>query len=197
MLNASLMAELLGGAARYRALRCLYEQPSRAFGTRELATAAEIDPGNASRWLRRWAEVGLVERHMARGGPVFQAATNPSLAPLGQLLQQDSLLVQLLRERLDALGESVDAAAVFGSTARGSSDGNSDIDLLLLTALPQLKAQALFKATGRALGRPINVLAYTPAAWRQAVAAGNELARDILDHPLIQLKGRIDATASS
>ncbi|NNU44764.1 hypothetical protein [Ramlibacter montanisoli] len=47
------MTELLGGAGRYKALRCLYEQPSRAFGTRELAALAGIDPSNASRWLRR------------------------------------------------------------------------------------------------------------------------------------------------
>src|SRR5262245_14927220 len=51
--NSALMSELLGGAARYKALRCLYEQPARAFGTRELAAAAGIDPANASRWLRR------------------------------------------------------------------------------------------------------------------------------------------------
>jgi hypothetical protein len=31
-------------------------EPARAFGTRELAAAAGIDPANASRWLRRWSE---------------------------------------------------------------------------------------------------------------------------------------------
>lgn len=33
MMNAVLMGELFGGMARYKALRCLYEQPARAFGT--------------------------------------------------------------------------------------------------------------------------------------------------------------------
>ena len=187
------MSELLGGAGRYKALRCLYEQPARAFGTRELAGLAGIDPSNASRWLRRWSEVGLVERRMERGVPLFQASRDPGLTPLAQLLQQDTRTSQLLGEQLDRLGGKVEAAAIFGSAARGDSDEGSDIDLLLVTELPQLKAQALFKAVGRALGRPVNVLAYSPAAWRDAVAKGNAFVREILESPLVPLKGDVRA----
>ena len=68
-MNTALLSELFGGLSRYKALRCLYEQPARAFGTRELATLAGIDAGNASRWLRRWSEVGLVEGRLERGVP--------------------------------------------------------------------------------------------------------------------------------
>ena len=187
------MSELFGGSARYRALRCLYEQPARAFGTRELAGLAGIDPGNASRWLRRWSEVGLVERRMERGMPVFQASRDPGLAPLALLLQQDTRTSQLLAEQVDKLGDKVEAAAIFGSAARGDSDEKSDIDLLLLTDLAQLKAQALFKAAGRELGRPVNVLAYSPSAWREAVAARNAFVLDILDSPMVPLKGDLHA----
>ncbi|HEY0822979.1 MAG TPA: nucleotidyltransferase domain-containing protein [Ramlibacter sp.] len=192
-MNTALMSELLGGAGRYKALRCLYEQPARAFGTRELAGLAGIDPSNASRWLRRWSEVGLVERRMERGVPLFQASRDPGLTPLAQLLQQDTRTSQLLGEQLDRLGGKVEAAAIFGSAARGDSDEGSDIDLLLVTDLPQLKAQALFKAAGRALGRPVNVLAYSPAAWRDAVAKGNAFVREILESPLVPLKGDVRA----
>ena len=48
-MNTRLMSELLGGTARYKALRSLFEQPGKRFGARELAKAAGIDPGNASR----------------------------------------------------------------------------------------------------------------------------------------------------
>lgn len=197
MMNASLMAELFGGAARYKALRCLYEQPARAFGTRELAAAAGIDPSNASRWLRRWAEVGLVQRRLERGSPVFQASGDPWLAPLSLLLQQDSRVTRVLRERVAALGDEVEAAAIFGSAARGEADEKSDIDLLLVTTLPQLRAQALLKAAGRELGRPVNVLAYTPAAWRAASVGGDPVVQDILGHALVMLKGDAHAAAQA
>ena len=193
-MNTALMAELFGGAGRYKALRCLYEQPARAFGTRELAGTAGIDPSNASRWLRRWSEVGLVERRMERGAPVFQASRDLSLAPLAQLLQQDTRTRQLLTQQVESLGSKVAAAAIFGSTARGESDDKSDIDLLLLTDLPQLKAQAHFKAAGRELGRPVNVLAYSTPAWRDAVAGKDTFVLEILANPLVLLKGDVRAT---
>jgi predicted nucleotidyltransferase len=192
-MNSALMSELLGGSARYKALRCLYEHRARAFGTRELASLAGIDPSNASRWLRRWSDVGLVERRMERGVPVFQASRDPSLAPLAQLLQQDSQTRQILSDQVAKLGDRVQAAVIFGSAARGESGEGSDIDLLLLTELPQLKAQALFKAAGRELGRPVNVLAYSPSAWREAIARKNALVLDILNNPVVPLKGNLHA----
>lgn len=195
MLNTALMSELLGGVSRYKALRCLYEQPHRAFGTRELAAAAGIDPSNASRWLRRWAEVGLIERRMERGAPVFQAAKDPGLSALAQLLQQDSHAAEVLRERITTLGDAIDAAAIFGSAARGEVDEGSDIDLVLITRLPQLKAQAMLKSASRELGRPVNVLAYTPEDWRAAVSGGNAFVKGILEQPLIRLTGDLNEVA--
>lgn len=192
-MNSALLSELLGGASRYKALRCLYEQPARAFGTRELAAAAGIDPANASRWLHRWSEVGLVQKRMERGVPLFQASGDASLAPLAQLLQQDTRTRQLLAERVDALGQKVDAAAIFGSAARGEAGEDSDVDLLLLTDMPQLKAQALFKAAGRELGRPVNVLAYAPSAWQEAIRMKDAFVLEILNSPLVMLKGDVRA----
>lgn len=192
-MNSALMSELLGGAGRYKALRCLYEEPSRAFGTRELATLAGIDASNASRWLRRWTDVGLVERRMERGVPVFQASRDPGLTALAELLQQDTRTSQRLSDEVERLGDKVEAAAIFGSAARGESDAGSDIDLLLLTELPQLKAQALFKASGRELGRPVNVLAYSPSGWRDAIRKRDAFVLEILNSPMVLLKGDVRA----
>ncbi|NNU44763.1 nucleotidyltransferase domain-containing protein [Ramlibacter montanisoli] len=100
-----------------------------------------------------------------------------------------------MSEQVETLGEKVEAAAIFGSAARGESDATSDIDVLLLTDLPQLKAQALFKATGRELGRPVNVLAYSPAAWRQALADRNAFVLELLRSPL-PAEGRRPCCAS-
>jgi predicted nucleotidyltransferase len=195
-MNHTLMTELLGGAMRYQALRCLYERPDHAFGTRELAAEAGIDPGNASRWLRRWASVGLVDRTLERGTPVFSASRDPALAGLRSLLQQDNEAVQTLRAHLATLKGKVMAAAVFGSAARGDLHATSDLDVLLVaTGLSRLAAQAHFKQAGRALGRPVNVLVYSPEEWQGAADNGDTVAQDILSHPLIPLKADIRALA--
>lgn len=193
-MNTQLMNELVGGAARYRALRCLYEQAEREFGTRELAAAAAIDPSNASRWLRRWTDVGLVERKTIRGQNVFQASSDPGLAPLRALVMQDSDLVRVMREYLATMKGGVEAAAIFGSAARGDMHVDSDVDLLVLTPdLSRLQAQAHFKPAGRTLKRAVNVLVYAPEDWRQARDERNPFVLDILGHPTIELKGSLNA----
>lgn len=195
-MNTALMSELLGGASRYQALRCLYESPGRTFRVRELAGEAGVDPGNASRWLRRWADVGLLETSTERGQTVYRASSDPALQSLRTLLQQDGETARLVREALERFEDSVAAAAIFGSTARGEANAASDIDLLLIAdGTSRLKAQAHFKNVGRQLGRPVNVLLYTPQEWRKAREKGDTLVHDILSRDLIALKGDIHAIA--
>jgi predicted nucleotidyltransferase len=193
-MNTVLMMELFGGAGRYKALRCLFEHADHAFGTRELATAAGIDSGNASRWLRRWADIGLLERRIERGLGVFQASKDPGLAPLKLLLQQDSEMARVLRARLETLDEDVDAAVIFGSAARGETHAESDIDLLLLAPkLSRLAAQAHLKPAGRKLGRPVNVQVFTRQAWQKAIDSGDAFAHDVMAKPVVILKGALHA----
>lgn len=193
-MNTILMTELFGGAGRYKALRCLFEHANQAFGTRELATAAGIDSGNASRWLRRWADIGLLERRTERGLAVFQAAKDPALAPLKQLLQQEGETAQVLRAQLETLDEDVDAAVIFGSAARGETHAESDIDVLLLAPrLSRLSAQAHFKPAGRRLGRPVNVQVFTRQAWQEAIDSGDAFAHDVMTQPVVILKGSLYA----
>ena len=61
MKNA-LLSELFGDAHRLALLQVLYINPTREFTATEVATLAKVDPGNALRWLKKWADVGLVER---------------------------------------------------------------------------------------------------------------------------------------
>ncbi|MBL0945825.1 MAG: nucleotidyltransferase domain-containing protein [Hydrogenophaga sp.] len=195
-MNTDLMAELLGGASRYRVLRCLYGQPERPFRVRELAMEAGVDPGNTSRWLRRWVDVGLLESSVQFGQTVFRASGDPALKPLRALLQQDHTTVRVLREAVSQLGGGVHAAAIFGSVARGEPRPDSDIDLLLIAdGLSRLQAQSHFKKAGRALGRPVNVLLYTLADWSRARSGGDSLVQDIASGDVIELQGDIHALA--
>lgn len=192
-MNTQLMSELFGGSARYRALRLLFEHPDRGFGARELASSAGIDPGAASRWLRRWADVGLLQRREQGRQTVYMASAASSLVPLRQLMQQDSQVARVLSASLEALDLPVQAAAVFGSIPRGDEHPESDIDLLLVTDGSRLKAQAHFKAAGRELGRPVNVLTMTPQEWAVSIRDGDEVTAQILNNPLIVLKGELGA----
>jgi predicted nucleotidyltransferase len=149
-----------------------------------------------SRWLRRWADVGLLDATTERGQTVYSASSDPALQSLRTLLQQDSETARLVREALERFEDPVAAAAIFGSTARGEANASSDVDLLLIAdGTSRLKAQAHFKNVGRQLARPVNVLLYTPNEWRKARETGDTLVHDILSQDLIVLKGDIYALA--
>lgn len=194
-MNTQMLSELFGGTERYKALKCLFANPARDFGARELAGEARIDPGNASRWLRRWADAGLLEKKEILKRPRYFASRDPGLSNLRLFFQQDNELVRLLGAQVAKLGERVEAAAVFGSTAQGTDNIDSDIDVLLLTDMSSVEAQTLFKPVGRQLSRPVNVLVYEARRWRDAVSSGDPLVAEILGDALIALKGDLHAIA--
>lgn len=192
-MNTELLGELFGGAGRYRALGYVFEDPGRDFGPRELAQNAGVDPGNASRWLRRWERLGLVQKTIVLNRTRYCASKDPSLKHLVLLFQEGGQLASDFKQRLAELGDRAEAAAIFGSVAKGAATSDSDIDLLLIGEVSRLEAQAFFKPLGRKLGRPVNVTVFTRQEWDAALAAKNALATDINSGAKIALKGTLDA----
>lgn len=191
-MNQATLVELFGSADRYKALRALFSEPGRGFGQRELAKAAGIDPGNVSRLLKRWTEAGLVQRVQKDGLPRYYAAKDPVLAPLVMLMQQDSALVRTLHDFL-AKVEGVQVALIFGSIARGDENAESDVDVLVLGSVSELKLNTLLKPVGRELGRPVHASVSTIKSFQKQVQAGESFARDIVRGPRIALIGDFDA----
>jgi predicted nucleotidyltransferase len=86
-------------------------------------------------------------------------------------------LAQRAAEFLAASG--AERAVVFGSWARGTADGYSDLDLavVLATALPRLERGALLGDLVDALPVGVDLLVFTPEEW----ARGMEIRRGVFD----------------
>lgn len=190
-MNETQMVELFGGVGRFRALRALFAEPGRGFGQRELAAEADVDPGAVARLLKRWVQIGLVTRRQQDGMPRYHASTDPALRPLVVLMQQDSRLVNTLRDALAAV-PGVAVALVFGSVARGEAGAGSDVDVLVLGSASELKLNAALKPAGRLLGRAVHVTAFTMDAFMEQVRGGESFAREIVQGPRIVLTGSLD-----
>ncbi len=195
-MNQATLTEIFGSADRYKALRAIFSEPGRGFGQRELAKAAGIDPGNVSRLLKRWTEAGLVQRVQKDGLPRYYASKDTSLAPLVTLMQQDSALVHALRDFLDGV-EGVQVALLFGSIARGDENADSDIDVLALGNVSELKLNTLLKPVGRKLGRPVHASVSTIKGFRNQIQARESFAGEIVRGPKIALIGDFDAAVIS
>ncbi|WP_343631054.1 nucleotidyltransferase domain-containing protein [Roseateles sp.] len=195
-MNESQLTEVFGSIGRFRVLRALFAEPARGFGQRELAAEAGTDVGSVARWLRRWVAAGLVSRRQQDGLPRYQASPDPSLAPLVALMQQDSRLVETLKEALQPL-KGVQVAFVFGSVARGEAGADSDIDVLVLGSLSELKVNVALKPAARALGREVHATASTISAFQEQLRGGESFAQDIARGPRIPLMGDFDAEVIS
>ncbi len=191
-MNESTLVEVFGSRGRLRALRALFAEPERGFGQRELAAEAGLDPGGVARLLKRWTAAGLVTRRQQDGLPRYCASTDPALAPLVTLMQQDSALVRTLREALAAL-PGVDVALIFGSVARGAAGATSDLDLLVLGRASELKLNAALKPVGRKLGRAVHATASTLDSFKNQLRGGESFALGVVQAPRVSLIGDLDA----
>jgi len=79
-------------------------------------------------------------------------------------------LARLARGPLEAAG--AERAVAFGSYARGSADGYSDLDLVVVldTDRPFLERWKLLRDLLDALPVPVDLLVYTPEEYRRGVA---------------------------
>ncbi|WP_083745416.1 nucleotidyltransferase domain-containing protein [Variovorax sp. KK3] len=189
VINERMFSELFGGSERFRALRYLFEHANEEFGSRELAAAAHTDRGNTHRWLKRWQDAGLVVE--GRDSPThFRASRDPTLVPLVTLFRQSSDLVADLRASLDEL-RGIEAAAIFGSYARHEEKASSDVDVLVLGDVSELKTNAALKPLARKYGRPFNASVLTTAEFGKLVAERDGFAMDVMAHPLVHLKGDV------
>jgi hypothetical protein len=191
-MNESTLVEVFGSIGRMRALRALFAEPERGFGQRELAGEAGLDPGGVARLLKRWTASGLVTRRQQDGLPRYYASSDPALAPLVTLMQQDSTLVRTLREALEGL-TGVDVAVIFGSVARGAAGAASDLDLLVLGRASELKLNAALKPAGRKLGRAVRATASTVESFKNQLRSGESFALGVVQGPRVSLIGDLDA----
>lgn len=190
-MNETQMTEVFGSLVRFRALRALFAEPGRGFGQRELAAQTGIDPGGVAKLLKRWVAAGLVTRQQQDGLPRYSASNDPALAQLVALMQQDSVLVNTLRDALTPI-PGVAVALVFGSVARGEASANSDVDVLVLGSASELKVNAALKPAGRTLGRAVHATASTVEAFMEQVRAGESFAQEIVQSPRITLLGHLE-----
>ena len=186
-MNTAMFAELFGGAGRFKVLRHLFENPDKEFSARQLSTAAATDSGNTHRWLQRWESVGLVSR--SKTNPLrYKSSQDPALKPLVELFSQSNSLTSKLRE-LCAPMENLESAAIFGSVARNTEDATSDVDVLVIGDISELKLNAMLRPLARAYGRELNASVFRPERFAKLLAEGDEFACEVMANPLVPLKG--------
>jgi len=160
---------------------------------RGLQAHTRLGTGALQRELARLEALGLITRE-ERDGKVYFAPVqdHPSWDAFRTLVREHGDPFVVLREALADL-EGLKAAFVYGSTVRGDTRPDSDIDVFIIEE--GMPFGAIGGATLDAQGlvdREINCVWYTPAKLMQRVRQRGGFVTNVLSGPKIWLVGSDD-----
>jgi len=187
----SSIADVLFTPVQQRLLALLYGQPQRKYQSSELIRLVNSGTGAVHRAITRMAAAGLVSVESVGNQKHYQANTaSPVFEELSGLVRKTVGLNVPLVSALEPLADSIAAAFVYGSVAKGAERPGSDIDLLVIAddldyaqlydALPQAEA---------ALGRPVNPTVMTREEWRRKRASADSFVARIAAQPRLFILG--------
>jgi len=189
------MADALFSGTQQRVLGLLFGQPSRSYYANELIALAGIGSGAVQRELARLERSGLVSVRAVGNQRHYQAnASAPLFSELCGIVQKTVGLADPLRDALRRFAADIDAAFVYGSTAKGQDAASSDIDIMLIA--DDLSYGDVFEAveaTSERLGRPVHLQILSKRDLARRVKADSAFVTRVLSGPKIWLIGGKDA----
>jgi predicted nucleotidyltransferase len=180
-----------------RLLGLLFGQPARRFQSAEIIRLAAGGTGAAHRQLQRLADAGLVLATRAGSQKYYQANPRSPIYPeLHGLVLKTVGVVEPLRRALAPIASGIQAAFVFGSTAKKSDRADSDLDLLIVSdELTYPEAYRALQGAEHVIARPINPTVMTRAEWKRKRGAADSFAKRIAGQPKLFVIGGEDALA--
>ncbi len=173
------LADFLFTAGMQRVLGATLVQPERSFTLQELLRLADSGRGSAQKQVDRLIEAGVL-REDARRGRQRSIRANTEFVLYPELLgiaHKSFAVVEPLKEALAPFAARIDSAFVFGSVAKGTDGGRSDIDLIVVGNVPLLEVAEAMHTVEQDLLRPINFSLYEPGEWAALVQSDPVMAQ--------------------
>jgi len=181
--------------ARAEILRQLFDDPSKETHLRDLARLAGLTPAAVQRELGNLTESCMVIPRRDGNRLYFRAnIAHPLYPELHGIVLKSTGIVSELQRRLSGVA-GIDLAFLFGSTAAGTFDSTSDVDLLILGTAGLRKITPALRGVAQSLGREINPACLTPAEWIAKKSTGDAFVSRVAAEPKLWLKGGPDELA--
>src|SRR4051794_2935256 len=116
-----------------RVLGLIFGQPQRSFYTSEIMRKVRSGTGAVERELTRLKDSGLVSVQRIGNQKHYRANADSAIfEELKSLVRKTVALTEPLKDSLEPVAETIDAAFVYGSFAKGTDTAASDIDLMVI-----------------------------------------------------------------
>lgn len=182
------LADFLFTPGLQRVLGATLLQPNRSFTLQELLRLADSGRGSAQKQVDRLVEAGVLKEDARRGRQrSIRANTDFILYPeLLSIARKSFAVVEPLKEALAPFADHITSAFVFGSVAKGTDSGQSDIDLIVIGSAPLLELSEALTLAEQVLLRPVNFALYEPAEWA-ALVKSDPIMAQIAQGPTLRI----------
>jgi uncharacterized protein len=161
-MRTSPILEVLFPEIRSKILATLLLQPEKRWFLTELAQYLRTQPSSLQREVEALSRAGLLEQTKDGRRVYFKADTNsPVFSDLKGLLEKTAGMIPILREEVDAFGDRIKLAFVYGSTARSEESSESDVDLMIVGNVGLSDLVPSLRRAEQRFGRPVNPTVYS------------------------------------
>ncbi|MCB0324028.1 MAG: nucleotidyltransferase domain-containing protein [Bdellovibrionales bacterium] len=175
---------------RARLLGVLLLEPERRFYVRELSRHLEASHGTIHRELTALSDSGLLLREEEAGRVYYKANTAISIyEELAGLLRKTVGLVDVIAEALRPLERKIVLAFIYGSEARGEAEAGSDIDLMVVADLDELRLHKQLQNAEERLGRPVNYTLYSEKEFKKKAKEQDSFVQQVISGEILPVIG--------
>ncbi|MBI3616306.1 MAG: nucleotidyltransferase domain-containing protein [Candidatus Omnitrophica bacterium] len=176
---------------RRKLLGLLFSNPSRNYYLSELARLVGTSPGNVRRELSRFIHDKLIKREKKGNLVLFSINPEHALFPeLKSLILKTSGIEGALRELVNKWSE-IQSAFIYGSFAKGTEKGESDIDLLIVSDGKLNNFYTQLSKLETLFGREINPAIFSPEEFKRKMGKREGFIAHVLREPHSILKGSL------
>jgi len=157
-----------------------FENPREEVYLRELARRIGMSPATALRATDLLVKEGLLLKRVERNATYFRANLEPKFKEMKKAHTVskifDAGVVDLIKERSAGLT----SISLYGSTARGEDDPESDYDFLVIASKCGVGASELSEK----LGREASLQVYDAAGWKKVSKENRAFYLDVISNSI-------------
>jgi uncharacterized protein len=188
--NSGELSDTLFSRNRRAILSLLFTRVDEEFYLREIVRYCGGGMGAIQRELAQLVRSGILRRTVRHKQVYFQAhAACPIFAELKNIILKTCGIAEVLRAALGRLGSRIEVAFLFGSFAKGRSNSDSDVDLMIVGDISFSEVVAALAESQMRIGREINPVVYPPGEFVAKLAAGHPFLQTVLQGEKVFLMG--------
>jgi len=191
--GAVMLKTLFGSQIRVDLLNFFLMHPEEEFYVRQLITDLNANPRAVNRELNNLYDLGVITKRIS--GKQHYFAINQKHVIYNELRDMFVKTVgvkDVFAKELTPFREKIDFCFIYGSFAKGTFNGESDIDILVIGAVRSRQLSAVFSETSSKLRREINFGVFPLAELEKRLRTEDHFFTTILKEPMLFIIGQED-----